>query len=155
MSEQQPHQRPLMYFEEGADAGPHAGEEEYVAAEINAGRRMLAGDYRVPTEEGVLALEPAPAGDRPEIFTDAVSAILLAAVFEGLDPEEICASALRDHLSTLEMAVEATARLRAHSDQPARLGIAPVTDLPVGERGGTRPGGIDPDRSQPGSPDSR
>jgi hypothetical protein len=139
MSEQQAHPRSLMYFEEGADAGPHSGEEAYVAAEINAGRRMLTVDYPVPTEEGVLALEPAPAGDRPEIFTDAVGALLLAARFEGLDPEDICASALRDHTSTLEKAVESTASLRARSSGPARPGIATVTELPRQPRSERRP----------------
>lgn len=64
----------------------------YLAMELNMGRRLVAKSQDIGDEPSH-DLVPPPPGNRPEIYYDAISFILQAAAYEGIDPEALCAEA--------------------------------------------------------------
>jgi hypothetical protein len=78
-----------------AAAEPYLIEEEgYLANDINWGRRLVNDQHRLESCPDLYVTMPAPSPDDLTVYGDPIAAILQAAVYVGLDPEEVCERAL-------------------------------------------------------------
>src|SRR5690349_18903802 len=88
-------------------------EEGLLAADINQGRALMTIRMGDPRELPDLDPEPELIDDLPEAYSDPISAILQAAAYVGLDPEEVCQAAMRTRAAVHDGAVLAARRREA------------------------------------------
>ena len=109
---------PVSYWELTPDerlVADDAGfaEEGFVAIDIDYGRRLLAVPDRYQVWPDVL---PRPEHlDGPEPYSDAIAAILQAAVYDGYDAEDLCRAALDTQRNVLSVSTDAARKRQART----------------------------------------